>query len=167
MLTDEFKARLSELGLSQSLAASIMGVPLGTLKSWLNRGEVPDETVAKLVATASQPVAMGTETVAKVAPVTPDSGGDPPGPADGQEVIIPTAEKGHEEFSIMADGWARGFPSDEPYMRMYRTAHAIRRFAEMRAEEFRAKALTQDFWANHAGRLESRVAFFRKLGGAK
>lgn len=52
----QFKARLSEVGMSQSQAALAMGVPEGTLKAWLHKDRVPDGAVAKLFghATPSQ-----------------------------------------------------------------------------------------------------------------
>lgn len=144
MRYDEFESEFPEV-LRQTNPA--------TVRSWKKRGSVPD-SVARQAQALQSPVAEVPDPVAKPESVAKSV-------ASG--VAVASAEKGHPEFDIMDDGWARGFPGDvvNPTNRTYRTAHAIRRFCERDGGD--EKALTQEFWESHAGSVESRLAFFTRL----
>jgi hypothetical protein len=101
-----------------------------TRRSYKKRGEVPDRVVAEVRALQNLPVTAvpgvaKSETVAKdEVPVVAETGAT-------LRVAIPSFEKGHPEFDIMSDGWARGLPGDTGIVRsLYRTSAAIRRMAE-------------------------------------
>lgn len=151
----------------------VAGWKSATRRSHKKRGKLSARAVAdaRSVAVSPLPVASG---VAKPGNVHTSSvqgvAKSESVPAVGpQAVAFSSAEKDHPEFDIMDDGWARGFPGDGQ-LRTNRTAHAIRRFWERMCGGVHtgldeARKSTDEFWSNHSGSAESRLAFFKVLDG--
>lgn len=152
-IADEFKALLGELNLSYAEAAALLGTSKGNLGSTVSRGVektlVGWSTVLR-EAFGANAVGAANDLQTKSAndlPIANDLPSSPNRNANGVlvarclglTVIEKSAERGHPEWDLMSDGFARGYrfvrdgvPEDDDILmrRRYRTPAAFRRQGE-------------------------------------